>query len=201
MKCGFFSLLIILLLASGTSFSQTSSLFGSTSQGDKRDKAVPTEITSETMDIQTAQNIAVFTGNVKVKDQDIAITCDKMTIFLEDKKSGGITAVPDDKTSKGGKKISKILCEGNVVIIRKYKDGDENKEQQAQAGQAEYDLKEQKIILSDNPILFQGSDKLAGDTITMFRDSERVIIKGGKIDNPAKLLVSPETLESSPEPQ
>lgn len=181
---------------SATVFSQSPSIFGigADATGEGRKRTSPTEITSDTMDIQTAQNIAVFSGNVVVKDQELTITCDKMSIFLEDKPKEESSKETNSKETKAGKKISKILCEGNVVITRKYLDNGKEKEQQGKAGQAEYDLKEQKITLSDSPVLSQGQDQVAGDQITLFRESERVIIKGGKL-NPAKLNISPESLE------
>ncbi len=184
----------ILLATAGDIFAQ-GSLFGGSGERGDRDKSKPTEITSDTMDIQSAQNMAVFTGNVIVKDQELTITCDKMTIFLEDKAKSDDAPPENGQGSKGGKKISRILCEGNVVITRKYKDDDKDKEQQGKAGQAEYDLKEQKITLSDNPVLNQDNDQVAGDQIIMYRESERVIIKGR-----GKLNISPDTLQS-PEPE
>lgn len=216
-----------MLFVAQVAFSQGASLFDAGGNS-KRDKAVPTVINSDTMDIQTAKNIAVFTGNVVVKDQELTINCLKMTIYLEDKTkaetspAGAVPAVTpaapppaekvnsdktapttSDKTatgkeSKGGKKISKIVCEGDVVITRKTKDDNgEEKEQQATAGKAEYDLKEQKITLEDNPVMMQGTEKVEGEKIILFRESERVIVQGGNKKN-ATINISPETMELSP---
>ena len=224
MKLRFLSVYLLMLFAAQAAFSQGPSLFNAGGNS-KRDKALPTVITADTMDIQTAKNIAIFTGNVVVKDQELTINCLKMTIYLEDKAKTGTAsaeAVPgahpaekatpekttpatSDKTvkskdSKGGKNISKIICEGDVVIVRKTKDDNgKEKEQHATAGKAEYDLKEQKITLSDNPVMMQGTDKVDdAETIVLFRDSERVLIQGGKGKTPA-LKISTETLDMNPQ--
>ena len=218
MKLRSLSVYLLMLFAAQAAFSQGASLFNAGGNS-KRDKALPTVITADTMDIQTAKNIAIFTGNVVVKDQELTINCLKMTIYLEEKTAS--TAVPagavpgahpaekttpttPDKTvkskdSKGGKNISKIICEGDVVIVRKTKDDKgEEKEQNATAGKAEYDLKEQKITLSENPVMMQGTDKVKGDVIILFRESERVIVQGGKKD-PASIDISNETMEVNPQ--
>ncbi len=219
MKLKFLSVYLLMLFAAQAAFSQGASLFNAGGNS-KRDKALPTVITADTMDIQTAKNIAIFTGNVVVKDQELTITCLKMTIYLEDKAKAGTasagavpgvppaekaTPTPSDKTtaadknSKGGKNISKIICEGDVVIIRKTKDDNgEEKEQNATAGKAEYDLKEQKITLSETPVMMQGTDKVEGDVIILFRESERVIVQGGN-KNPAIINISNETMEVNPQ--
>jgi len=100
----------------------------------KRTGKVPTVINSDVMDIDVAKNIAIFTDNVKVDDEEMTITCKEMTIFFEDKKqddkkdaekkpaSGDDTTPPEQS-----KQISRIICEENVVIIRK-PSGDKGKD-------------------------------------------------------------------------
>ena len=91
MKLRSLSVYLLMLFAAQAAFSQGASLFNAGGNS-KRDKALPTVITADTMDIQTAKNIAIFTGNVVVKDQELTINCLKMTIYLEEKTAS--TAVP-----------------------------------------------------------------------------------------------------------
>ncbi|GEM_PF-3373807 len=81
----------------------------------KSSKKIPTMIKADSISIDIANNILIFTGNVKSDDGNTVITCKKMTIILEDKKSG-------DPSSEENKQISRISCQGNVVIVMKTQD-------------------------------------------------------------------------------
>ncbi len=139
-----------------------------------------TVATSDFMDMNYAKNLAVLTGNVKVVDSRMKIDCHKMNIYLEDRKkqqslsSKKITAKSATKTLSSSKAISKIVCLGDVTILRL--DGD-NKTgtQKATSGKAIYHLKEGKIILSeDNPIIIRGRDSISGEIITVWVDQQKM---------------------------
>lgn len=182
-RTGYLPFVSLYLLLSAALCAQDFSLLGDPSRK-KRSGDQPTVIFADTMDIDSSKNLAVFTGNVKVEDQELKINCHKMTIYLEDTVKDGEEAKAkpegggDIKKSKG---VSKIFCEGDVVIVRKPPENETDKEEQkANSGKAEYDIKEGKIVLSENPVLMQGEQKIAGDRITVFRDTEKMIVEGGK---------------------
>ncbi len=159
----------------------------------KRTGKTPTVINADSMDIDIAKNIALFTGNVKVDDEEMNISCKRMTIYLEDKKADDSANAPaskpdtvktDDVKPEESKQVSRIICEENVVIIRKSLSDTERGqgEQKAIAGHADYDVKSGKIVLTkNNPVLKRGGDTLRGDPITIWRDSEKVEVQGGEI--------------------
>lgn len=156
---------------------QMLNLMGDKSQ--KRSESSQTTITSDSMNIDMAKNIAIFTGNVLVDDEQMNIKCQKMTIYLEEKGSDGKNA--SFSTGESNRDIKKIICETKVVIIRKIFDANEKKkgEQKAFAGRAEYNLKQGKIILSeDKPAVIRGKDMLIADKIILYRDSDKVETEG-----------------------
>jgi lipopolysaccharide export system protein LptA len=202
------------IFASGIVSAQGLSFFQPTKGTDKkRSGKTPTVITSDTMDIDISKNIATFTGNVKVDDEEMNISCKKMTIFLEDKKAGENVKAsttkpdavkpdavkpdavkpelakpdavnPDEVKPEESKQVSRIICEENVVIIRKSLSESEKGqgEQKALAGHADYDVKTGKIVLTkNNPVLKRGGDTLRGEIITIWRDSEKVEVQAGEI--------------------
>ena len=193
-KNGYLPFVSLCFLLSVAVCAQDFSLLGDPNRK-KRSNDQPTVIFSDTMDIDSGKNLAVFTGNVKVEDQELKIDCHKMTIYLEDTaKEGeeGKTA-PEGQDIKKSKGVSKIFCEGDVVIVRKPPENETDKEEpKANAGKAEYDVKEGKIVLSENPILMQGEQKIVGDKITVFRDTEKMIVEGGK--QGAKMFLKSDTL-------
>ena len=181
----------------------------------KRSGKTPTVITSDTMDIDIAKNVAIFTGNVKVDDEEMSISCKKMTIFLEDKKTEDAgkasaakadSAKPEEAKPEEGKQVSRIICEENVVIIRKSLSESEKGqgEQKALAGHADYDVKTGRIVLTkNNPVLKRGTDTLRGEIITIWRDSEKVEVQGGEIkmnsDSAEPVSDAEKTIENKPE--
>ena len=194
----------VFLAAAGASHAQGLSFFQPVKSGDKkRTGKTPTVITSDTMDIDISKNTAVFTGNVKVDDEEMSIECKIMTIFLEDRspsaaapnteapkteapKTGAAekpaAVSPEDKPEES-KQVSRIICEKNVVIIRKSLSDSEKTagEQKALAGHADYDVKTGKIVLTKDPMLQRGTDTLKGEIIVIWRDSEKVEVQKGEI--------------------
>ncbi|HBC88943.1 MAG TPA: hypothetical protein DCZ94_18530 [Lentisphaeria bacterium] len=194
---------VFFAFAGAAAYAQGLSFFQPAKDSDKkRSGKVPTVINSDTMDIDISKNLAVFSGNVKVDDEEMGITCKKMTIFIEDKKEPQAPpavkkAEPADTevSPEESKQISRIICEGDVVIIRKSDDEKEKAdgEQRAEAGHADYDVKTGRIVLTKNPVLKRKEDVLKGEVIIIFRDSEKIEVhRGGEI------RLSDETVENKP---
>ncbi len=170
--------------AQGISFFRTTKKAG----GDT--EKVPTVITSESLEIDVDNNKATFVGKVRVDDQEMTIDCDKMTIFMEPTKKRDGTEPeqkkPDAATTEqnAAKQISRIVCEGNVVIIRKMPVSEENPDpiQKSTSGHADYDVKTVMIVLTKDPVLSRGKDTLKGEIIWIWRDNEKVKVKDPELN-------------------
>ena len=157
-------------------------------QGDIDRTGKSTKVTADMMDIDFQNNIATLTGEVDVDDPAVRIKCDKMMIYLQEKEGGKAVVKensPTDGMSAGlvgnsGKELRKIVCIGNVIILRKLYDKNDiaNGEQRATAGNAVYNVKENMIVLTENtPTITRGKDIMAGWRITFWLDSERVKVE------------------------
>jgi len=169
----------LLMFVCADGYSQGMNLFGGGGKTQKRSGSSSTVITSDSMNIDMANNMAVFTGNVYVDDEQMAIKCQKMVIYLEDKSSGGKNA--SFSNGEGYRDIKKIICTGDVVIIRKVYDASEKAkgEQKAYAGKAEYNVKTGKIVLTENkPSINRGKDRLIAEKIIIYRDNDKVETEG-----------------------
>ncbi len=71
-------------------------------------KPKKTELTSDFIDFDYNENIGIFTGNVRVKDKAMKLNCNKMTVYMEDRKKK-----KDTDSSK--KELIKIVCVGSVI--------------------------------------------------------------------------------------
>ena len=174
-------LALILLLAGNFTLSAQMSFMNSKSRRSSR-TGKPTVINADAMDIDIQNNKAVFMGNVIVDDQEVTITCRKMTIYLEDKeeektegKQKKTSGKKEDDDPVGGKQLARIVCTEDVIITRKLPlSGGET--QKALSDRAVYDFKEGTIELSEKPVVIKGNSRLQGEKITLYTDSERVTI-------------------------
>ena len=161
------------------------SMADSGGEGDKKTSA--TNITANTMDINLAGDVINLHGNVVVDDKDTNISADEIIVYL--------TTVEEEKKAK------RLVADGNVVIIKKSAEEDQSAgEGKATAGNADYDLETGIIVLTEDPVLFQGPSYIKGDKISLFRGSDRAKIEGNQtMGRTSKLLYNPNAVEKHEE--
>ncbi len=108
----------------------------------------PIQIKSSELTTDSANRTATFIGKVSARQGDVTIYCDRLVIFYSDKE----------------KDVDKVEAFGNVRIVQ----GNST----AQAGHAVYENKAAKIVLDDNPRVYQGEDIVTGKVITYFLDTQ-----------------------------
>jgi len=111
----------------------------------------PIHIKSNMLTTDSDKQTATFTGKVVARQADVTIYCDRMIIYYSEK----------DKQQE----VDKIEGFGNVRVLQADKIG--------LGGHGIYLSKEGKIILDDNPKVYQGEDEVSGKVITYFLDTER----------------------------
>lgn len=108
-----------------------------------------------------------FDGNVRVKQGDLTLTCDKLIIVYDENKSsaneGPAKRLPKDLQTISG--IRSITATGNVKIAQD--------ERMAVAGKALFDNAKRTITLTEGPKLWQGPDQLVAHTIVVYLDENR----------------------------
>ncbi len=156
------------------------------SSSSKRDSG-PMTITANSMDIDLKNNVITLIGNVKVEDNQSKITSEKMLVYLQDKKDS--PSAPAAAT--GSKSAKAIVALGDVVIIQKNLSVDEKKrgERKATAGRADYDVANGIIILTDNPVLYQGDSYIKGNRIILWKDSDRMKVENNEETNTSSIIV------------
>ncbi len=109
-----------------------------------------TVITSTQLSFDQQKRQAVFEGNVVVTDREIKILSDRLDVFFTE-----------------DNKVDRIEAEGRVTIIRN--------DLKASGEKATYDMKEGKMQLTGNPRIQRGQDTLTGETVTLWRNSRRIL--------------------------
>lgn len=145
----------------------------SLNSGNKRNKNQPTNVKAESMDIDINNNKVTLIGNVDVDDQDMNIKCRKMILFFLADKTAGKKKSSDEM---GSRKIEKIECIGDVEITRSTGTGKDRQLQKAFAGKAVYSLVNNKITLTEKPVVTGSGSILRGEFITIDTQSGRISI-------------------------
>ena len=129
----------------------------------------PTVITSDTMDMDIKNNLITLIGDVVVDDPANQLKADKMLVYLQNAKGG------DSK-----KELKAIVALGNVIMIRKAitEEDKKNGKREAHSGRADYDAIAGIVIMTENPVLYQGDNYMKGDRIILWKNSERMKVEG-----------------------
>ena len=178
------TLAIMFIFTSTATAQLMGNIFPSTDNGTNQQTG-PTEINSNSMDINLKEDTISLYGNVVVNNSETRINADELIVYLEE---------TTDKADKPGKKeAKKLVAIGNVIILKKsISDGKSKGEEKATSGKAEYDIKTGEIVLTDDPILYQGSSYIRGDKITLYRNSDRVKVEGNQsMGQASKMIYNP----------
>ena len=121
-----------------------------------------TVITSQRLELDNRRRLAVFEEDVMVKDDTLWLRSDLLTVVFDE----------DEQPIR-------LEAEGNVIIRQ------EN--HLARSRSAVYDLPAGKMVLTGSAEVRRGKDLLKGETITFWRDQDRIEVR------PGTLIISPET--------
>lgn len=121
-------------------------------------------IKSDSLEIDNSRKMVIFTGNVDARKDDFTINCQKILLYYRDKSS-------DKLHGKLEFEIDKIVATEEVAITRR--DGGT-----ATAEKAVYYQDGEKLVLTGDPVVKQGSDFVEGDKITLFLKEKRSIVEG-----------------------
>jgi lipopolysaccharide export system protein LptA len=117
---------------------------------------------------------AAYLGNVKVRQGDVTMACDRLVIDYQHKDAKPGQERQNPRLARDAQKmenIRSITALGNVRITQ----GDRT----AVAGKAVFERNKRTIELTDNPMLWQGADRLMGQRIVFHIDKDRAEADGG----------------------
>lgn len=123
----------------------------------------PLVIRSETLEIDNKNQRVIFTGNVDARRSTFTIQCRIMHLYYISDPSG-MAEGPE------GIRVDRVEASGDVKITRF--DGGE-----AMADEAVYYQKDDKVILTGNPVVKQGEDFVEGSRITFYIGEKRSIVE------------------------
>ncbi len=115
-----------------------------------------TVITSDRLEYDYPRAIAVFTGNVLVRDADMKMWSDKMTVIM----------TPEDE-------MESVTAIGRVRIIQPGR--------KARCRKAIFLVDRNEVILTGNAVIEQDKDRVEGRVIHIWTDSDRMVSEPGHL--------------------
>ena len=136
--------------------------------GRKRDpNAGPTVITSDKLEFDYKEFIALFDGHVVVTDPEFTLKADKMLVFFENTNE-----------------VKRVDAVGNVFL----RSGDMT----AVCGKATYTSKNAQVLIqNDDPVVTKGENRITGEKMSIWLKEQRVVVESG-----VRLEAQPATLKT-----
>ncbi|MEM9061317.1 MAG: LptA/OstA family protein [Pseudomonadota bacterium] len=142
--------------------------------GFKHDRKAPIEITSNALEVRQTESIAVFSGDVVAGQGTLRLTTDVLEVLYDENNES------DAETGA----IRNMLAKGNVFIS--------NGAETAQGNRAEYDVDTGKINMTGAVVLTQGSNVIAGETLTIDLNTGQ-----GRVEGRVKSIFTPKSADDS----
>ncbi|HEX2965493.1 MAG TPA: lipopolysaccharide transport periplasmic protein LptA [Syntrophorhabdaceae bacterium] len=130
------------------------------------DKKKPVDIVSDSMEGFDKEKYVLFKGSVIAKQEDLFIFADTLEAYM------------NESTNE----IEKAVAKGNVKIVKQ--------DRTATCREATFENAKGEITLKDNVVVYQGKDKLSGDTIIYYVNEDRVVVQSEK-NSKARITVQP----------
>ena len=137
---------------------------------------------SERLRLDRRNNKIMLIGDVKVIDGRNTLTCDRLTVFMNENGRSArhsISSAKDEKAILNG--VSRVLADGNVRLQQIPADPAMTSEyQESRSQHLEYDVRREIIILTGNtdlPTLRRGNDtRLSGRRIELLRHEDKMFV-------------------------
>jgi len=146
--------LLALLLASG-------SIATGAGAQTRHNTNAPIDFGADTIELQDRANRAVLSGNVAVRQAEMALSAARMTVNYTGQVVGG------------NPQVSRLDAAGSVVVRRP--------DQTARSQYAVYDLNRRVITMVGGVSLTQGSNTVKGGRLTINLDTGRAVIDGSSV--------------------
>lgn len=132
---------------------------------------------SDSLLIDIKHNQIMLVGSVRVIDRSSVLTCDRLTIFLDDEKQKTSTPASGTLALEGDKGLSRILADGNVVVSN----GKNANAARAVADHLIYDAKLGIFTFTgdrNNPRIETKQEVISGKKIVIYREEQQARIVG-----------------------
>lgn len=147
----------------------------SASDGRTESPGVPLSITSKSMVAKHLDRRVIFEGDVVLKKGEFTLTSDRLEVTLAPADPGTDTEAKTQESffevSKGKEAISLIEAMGHVQVVQ----GDRH----GKAERAIYDQKDEKVILTGHPEVWEKDYRVNGKKMVFFLKEQKNVVEEG----------------------
>jgi lipopolysaccharide export system protein LptA len=137
----------------------------------KDDNQQPMLIEADTVEVDEGKSTSLYVGHVQVDQGSMRLLADQVTVH-----------------HRSDRRIKYIIARGNPASYRQQMEGDKGPVQ-AFAKRMDYDADRDELILTDEAILIQGTDRITSERIVYDRANARMLAGGG---GRVKITITPE---------
>ena len=146
-------------------------LFDGADFGNRKD---PVIITSDALEYDYKGNVVTYRGDVVTTQGDLKMRSDTLTVTFD--RDGAAPAQGKgrgtDAPSDAKQRLRQIVAVGNVRI--------DNGARWATGGRAVFDQEDRTLVLTETPVIHDGSNEVAGDRVVVYLDENRSVVEGGR---------------------
>lgn len=150
-------LLAACLIAAAPAGAQQQGPFG----GFKHDNSAPIEITSDALEVEQANNRAIFTGDVVAGQGTLRLSAERVEVYYDTEDNSGETGA-----------IKRLRAEGGVLLS--------NGAETAKGAWGEYDVVAGLMRMGGSVVLTQGENAISGESLVIDLNRGTGKIEAGK---------------------
>jgi lipopolysaccharide export system protein LptA len=148
-------------------------------QGFSKNRDEPVHIEAATLEVRDKDQVATFSGDVRVQQGDTSMKCNTLLVFYD--RNAGKSQKPEkpaktmraaDPGPGGEQKIRRLEARGSVVV--------KSKDQTATGQMGIFDMPTNTVTLTGNVVMTQGKNVLRGDRLVVNLSSGVSRIESGK---------------------
>lgn len=194
-RCGAVAAAMVAAAISGAQ-AQTSTAKGipNALQGFSQNRGQAVQIEAASLEVRDKQQVATFTGNVKVVQGDTTMRCKSLVVFYDAKKTAGSMKAASPGPG-GAQQIRRLEARGGVTVTQK--------DQTATGDTGIFDMQANTVTLVGNVVVSQGPNVMRGDRLVADLTTGVSRVDAGKSHGPVRMLIqqtpqSPKSPSSSP---
>jgi len=136
----------------------------------------PITVNADTLEYDYKNNVVVYRGDVQAAQGEVKLRSDTLTVTFETVKDGTQPKAADPPvptpTTKGTQRVHEVVAVGSVRI--------DQGARWATGGKAVFDQSQRTMVLTENPVLHEGLNEVAGDRVVVYLDENRSVVEGGR---------------------
>lgn len=139
--------------------------FPDAARAQRHDTGAPIDFAANAIELQDKANRAVLSGGVTIRQSNMTLTADRVTVAYTGQVIGG------------SPQVSRLDASGGVTVVRP--------QQKARAQYGVYDLNRRVITMLGAVSLTQGSNTVTGGRLSINLDTGRAVIDGSSVGGAA----------------